>query len=118
MLEVENLSVPYGKHAALRNVALRIELGRTVVILGANGAGKTTLLNSVAGIIRARPGARIAVDGEEIQDEPAYHIVEPGVALVPEGRRLFGEMTVLENLRMGAYAQRARRNETTDSNGC
>jgi ABC-type branched-subunit amino acid transport system ATPase component len=111
MLEVENLSVAYGKHEALRGVALSVELGRTVVILGANGAGKTTLLNSIAGIIRARPGARIAVDGEEIQDEPAHRIVERGVALVPEGRRLFGEMTVMENLRMGAYAQRARRDE-------
>ncbi len=111
MLEVENLSVAYGKHEALRDVALRVELGRTVVILGANGAGKTTLLNSIAGIVRARPGARIAVDGAELQDEPAHRIVERGVALVPEGRRLFGEMTVIENLRMGAYAQRARRNE-------
>jgi branched-chain amino acid transport system ATP-binding protein len=111
MLEVENLSVAYGKHEALRNVALRVEFGRTVVILGANGAGKTTLLNSIAGIIRARPGARITVDGEGIQGEPAHRIVERGVALVPEGRRLFGEMTVIENLCMGAYAQRARRDE-------
>src|SRR5882757_2846993 len=111
MLEVENLSVAYGKHEALRDVALRVELGRTVVILGANGAGKTTLLNSIAGLVRARPGARIAVDGAELQDEPVHRIVEHGVALVPEGRRLFGEMTVIENLRMGAYAQRARSNE-------
>ena len=111
MLEVENLSVAYGKHEALRDVALRVERGRTVVILGANGAGKTTLLNGIAGIIRPRPGARIAVDGAEIQGEPAHRIVERGVALVPEGRRLFGEMTVIENLRMGAYAQRARRDE-------
>jgi len=111
MLEVENLSVAYGKHEALRDVALRVELGRTVVILGANGAGKTTLLNSIAGLVRARPGARIAVDGAELQDEPVHRIVEHGVALVPEGRRLFGEMTVIENLRMGAYSQRARSNE-------
>jgi branched-chain amino acid transport system ATP-binding protein len=111
MLEVENLSVAYGKHEALRDVALRVEAGRTVVILGANGAGKTTLLNTIAGIIRARRGARITVDGAPIQDAPAYRIVERGVALVPEGRRLFGEMTVIENLRLGAYAERARRDE-------
>lgn len=111
MLEVENLSVAYGQHEALRGVTLRIERGRTVVILGANGAGKTTLLNSIAGIVPARPGARILLEGAEIQGEPAHRIVERGVALVPEGRRLFGEMTVIENLRMGAYAERARRSE-------
>src|SRR5262245_45033508 len=111
MLEVENLSVAYGKHEALRDVALRVEAGRTVVILGANGAGKTTLLNTIAGIIRGRRGARITVDGTPIHDAPAHRIVERGVALVPEGRRLFGDMTVIENLRLGAYAERARRNE-------
>jgi len=112
MLEVDNLSVAYGKHEALRAVSLRVELGRTVVILGANGAGKTTLLNSIAGIVRAGGGSRIAVDGAEIQNEPTHRIVERGVALVPEGRRLFGEMTVMENLRMGAYARRARSHES------
>jgi len=111
MLEVESLSVAYGKHEALRNVALRVDAGRTVVILGANGAGKTTLLNAIAGMIPAQPGARIVVDGAAIQQEPAHRIVERGVALVPEGRRLFGEMSVLENLRLGAYAERARQDE-------
>ncbi len=108
MLEVENLSVAYGKHEALRAVSLRIEAGRTVVILGANGAGKTTLLNAVAGIIPALPGARITFDGATLQDAPPHRIVERGIALVPEGRRLFGEMSVLDNLRLGAYARRAR----------
>ncbi len=112
MLEVENLSVAYGKHEALRDVALRVEAGRTVVILGANGAGKTTLLNAIAGLVPARAGARIAIDGAPIQQESAHRIVERGVALVPEGRRLFGEMSVLDNLRLGAYAQRARAGET------
>ena len=111
MLEVENLSVAYGKHEALRSVALRVDAGRTVVILGANGAGKTTLLNAIAGMVPAQPGARIAVDGTAIQQEPAHRIVERGVALVPEGRRLFGELSVLENLRLGAYAERARQDE-------
>jgi len=111
MLEVEKLSVVYGKHEALRDVALRVDAGRTVVILGANGAGKTTLLNAIAGMVPARPGTRITVDGAAIQQEPAHRIVERGVALVPEGRRLFGEMSVLENLRLGAYAERARRDE-------
>jgi branched-chain amino acid transport system ATP-binding protein len=108
MLDVGNLAVAYGKHEALRDVALVVEAGRTVVILGANGAGKTTLLNAIAGAVRALPGARIVLDGTPIHDEPAHRIVERGVALVPEGRRLFGEMTVLENLKLGAYARRAR----------
>ena len=108
MLEVADLSVAYGKHEALRGIALEVALGSSVVILGANGAGKTTLLNSIAGVVRPQSGARIAVDGVAIQDQPPHRIVELGVALVPEGRRLFGEMTVLENLRMGAYAERAR----------
>ncbi|TXL82033.1 ABC transporter ATP-binding protein [Vineibacter terrae] len=111
MLEVENLSVAYGKHEALRAVSLRVEAGRTVVILGANGAGKTTLLNAVAGIIPAQPGARITFDGATLQAAPPHRIVEHGIALVPEGRRLFGEMSVLDNLRLGAYARRARQAE-------
>ena len=108
MLRITDLSVAYGKHEALRHVALSVDAGRTVVILGANGAGKTTLLNTIAGIVRPLPGARIALDGVALHDERPHRIVEAGIALVPEGRRLFGEMTVLENLTLGAWPQRAR----------
>jgi ABC-type branched-subunit amino acid transport system ATPase component len=111
MLEVEHLGVAYGKHEALRGVSLRVEPGRTVVILGANGAGKTTLLNAIAGIVRPLPGARITFNGKPIHDEAPHRIVERGIALVPEGRRLFGDMTVIENLRLGAYPRRARAGE-------
>jgi len=107
-LEISGLSVAYGQHQALRDIALDVPSGKTVVILGANGAGKTTLLNTIAGLIRGRDGSRIAFDGEPIQALPAHRIVELGIALVPEGRRLFGEMTVAENLRLGGHALRAR----------
>jgi ABC-type branched-subunit amino acid transport system ATPase component len=111
MLEIEQLGVAYGKHEALRGVSLRVEPGRTVVILGANGAGKTTLLNAIAGVVRPLPGAHITFDGQPIQDEAPHRIVERGIALVPEGRRLFGDLSVIENLRLGAYPKRARAGE-------
>jgi ABC-type branched-subunit amino acid transport system ATPase component len=109
MLEVAGLSVAYGKHEALREVSLTVAAGSAVVILGANGAGKTTLINTIAGLIHGR--GRVAFEGHAIEQEPAHRIVERGIALVPEGRRLFGDMSVIENLRLGAYAERARDGE-------
>src|SRR5262245_25548481 len=111
MLRLEQVSVAYGKHEALHNVSLEIEVGRTTAILGANGAGKTTLLNTVAGLVRPRPGGRIEFEGRSIVNGPPHEIVAAGIALVPEGRRLFGDMTVIDNLRMGAYTPHARANE-------
>jgi branched-chain amino acid transport system ATP-binding protein len=111
MLRLERVSVAYGKHEALHDVSLEIEAGRTTVILGANGAGKTTLLNTIAGLVRSRPGGRIEFEGRSIADDPPHAIVAAGIALVPEGRRLFGDMTVIDNLRMGAYTPHARANE-------
>jgi branched-chain amino acid transport system ATP-binding protein len=108
MLRLERISVAYGKHEALRDVSLEAQPGSTTVVLGANGAGKTTLLRTVAGLIRPRPGGHILLDGRPIEHEPPHRIVAAGIALVPEGRRLFGDMTVLDNLRMGAYTERAR----------
>jgi|SRR5262245_30187361 len=108
MLRIEHISVAYGKHEALHDVTLEAAAGRTTVILGANGAGKTTLLKTVAGLVRARPGGRILFQGEPIEGLPAHKIVERGIALVPEGRRLFGEMSVIDNLRLGAYTVRTR----------
>jgi ABC-type branched-subunit amino acid transport system ATPase component len=108
MLRLENVTVAYGKHEALHRVSLDVAPGRTTVILGANGAGKTTLLNTIAGLVRPQPGGRIEFEGRSIGAEPPHQMVAAGIALVPEGRRLFGRMTVADNLRMGAYARRAR----------
>jgi branched-chain amino acid transport system ATP-binding protein len=108
MLQLRQISVAYGKHLALQDVSLDVDRGRTTVILGANGAGKTTLLKTIAGLVRPWPGGSIQLDGRPIEREPPHRVVAAGVALVPEGRRLFGEMTVLDNLRMGAYPGRAR----------
>ena len=107
MLRLEGISVAYGKHEALHEVTLEVPAGQTTVILGTNGAGKTTMLNTIVGLVRPQPGGRILLEGRPIESEPTHRIVEAGVALVPEGRRLFGEMTVAENLALGAYTQRA-----------
>jgi branched-chain amino acid transport system ATP-binding protein len=111
MLRLEHVSVAYGKHEALHDVTLEVAASRTTVILGANGAGKTTLLKTVAGLIRPQPGGRILFEDRPIEAEAPHRIVAAGIALVPEGRRLFGEMSVMENLRLGAYPDRARAGE-------
>jgi branched-chain amino acid transport system ATP-binding protein len=114
MLEVSELSVRYGLHVALADVALNVGAGEIVVILGANGAGKTTLLKAIGGLVPALPGARVALAGRDLAAMPPHDIVEAGVALVPEGRSLFGELTVAENLLLGAYARRARATEAAN----
>jgi branched-chain amino acid transport system ATP-binding protein len=111
VLDVSGLSVLYGKHAALSDVALSVSPGEIVTILGANGAGKTTLLKAIAGLVHPQPGARIGFAGRDLRTLPPYRIVEAGIALVPEGRGIFAELTVRENLLLGAYAQRARAGE-------
>src|SRR5262245_64809361 len=111
MLEVRNISAFYGKHRALDDVSLEVTRGEIVVILGANGAGKTTLLKVIAGLVPAATGARIAMNGRDISGTAVHDIVEAGLALVPEGRGIFGELTVRENLLLGAFPERARRDE-------
>ena len=111
MLEVRDISAFYGKHRALDGVSLDVGRAEIVVILGANGAGKTTLLKVIAGLVPAGPGARMTMDGRDLAGVPAHRIVEAGLALVPEGRGIFGELTVRENLMLGAFPARARRNE-------
>ncbi len=111
MLRLENVSVAYGKHEALHGVSIDVPAARTTVILGANGAGKTTLLKTIAGLVPAKPGSRILFEDRPIENEPSHRIVAAGIALVPEGRRLFGEMTVIDNLKLGAYPERARADE-------
>lgn len=111
MLEVAALSHFYGKHQALADIGLGISQGEIVAILGANGAGKSTLLKSIAGLVRPARGASIRFEGQNIGELPAHLIVERGIALVPEGRGVFGELTVAENLQLGAYPARARAGE-------
>ena len=111
MLRLENISVWYGKHEALHNVSLEAPAGRTAVILGANGAGKTTLLKVVGGLVQPRPGGHILFEGKSLENVPSHAIVAHGIALVPEGRRLFPDMTVIDNLRLGAYTEHARAGE-------
>jgi len=108
MLELSGLSVQYGQHRALDAVELSVARGEIIVLLGANGAGKTTLLKAIAGLVAPREGARIALDGHSLAGLPPHTIVEAGIALVPEGRGVFGELTVRENLLLGAHARRAR----------
>jgi branched-chain amino acid transport system ATP-binding protein len=111
MLEVTNLTVAYGLHRALEQVGLRIGRPEIVVILGANGAGKSSLLKAIAGIVPSLPGKRITLSGQDIGSLPPHRIVEAGLALVPEGRGIFGDLTVRENLRLGAYPERSRASE-------
>jgi branched-chain amino acid transport system ATP-binding protein len=102
VLTVETVSVYYGKAIALKEVSLHVEKGELVTLLGANGAGKSTLLKTLSGIRRPREG-RIMLEGEEIQKLPPHLIVKRGIIHVPEGRELFPELTVQENLWMGSY---------------
>lgn len=111
-LNVSGLSVSYGKHAALRDVALTVAPGEIVVILGANGAGKSTLLKAIAGICEGAVTGSVTMAGEPVTGLPAHRVVERGIALVPEGRGIFGDLTVRENLMLGGNPARARDDAT------
>lgn len=111
MLEVRNVSVQYGKHVALHEVALTVQPGELVVMLGANGAGKSSLLKALGGMVTPNAGASATLGGQELMRLPPHGIVQAGLALVPEGRGVFGELTVKENLQLGAHPARARGNE-------
>jgi branched-chain amino acid transport system ATP-binding protein len=107
MLEVRGIDAFYGDLQALWNVSISVNQGEIVVLVGPNGAGKSTLLRSIVGLHRPAAG-NILLDGLAIHTIPAHWIVERGIVLVPEGRRLFSSMSVLENLEVGAYTSRAR----------
>jgi branched-chain amino acid transport system ATP-binding protein len=108
VLGVEAVDAGYGLLQAVRGVSLGLDTGETVALVGANGAGKTTLLRTIAGAHRASAG-RVTLDGADVSRVPAYKRVSMGIAMVPEGRRLFPGMTVEENLRMGAATRRPGR---------
>ena len=105
LLSVNNLSVYYGVIQALKGISFHVDKGETVALIGANGAGKTTTLHTIAGLLQAHDGEIIFKD-KNITRTPGHRIVEMGMAQVPEGRRVFPDMTVEQNLRMGAYTRK------------
>jgi len=109
LLEVKNLDVWYGDVQVLREVSFQVEEGAIVALVGANGAGKTTLLKTISGLIQPRKG-EIFFTGKPLHNLKPQDIVDRGIIHVPEGRRLFASLTVLENLKLGAYIRRARTN--------
>ena len=102
VLEIKNLVANYGVITALQGISLRVKQGDIVTLIGANGAGKTTTLRAVSGLLKTRSG-EVLYEGRNITNLPAHELVKLGIAHVPEGRMVFANLTVLENLRMGAY---------------
>jgi branched-chain amino acid transport system ATP-binding protein len=102
ILELDNVHTYYGHIHALKGVSLTVELGEVVTLIGGNGAGKSTTLNTISGLLRPRLGS-VRLDGKDLSAYKAHEIVNQGVVQVPEGRRVFSRMTVLENLEMGAF---------------
>jgi len=113
MLEIRDLHVNYGAISALHGISLKVEQGKIVTLIGANGAGKTTTLRAISGLVKPRSGA-INFQDHNIAGLPAHAIVGRGVAQCPEGRMVFANLTVLENLRMGAYSRRDHGNFAKD----
>ncbi|BCV23183.1 ABC transporter ATP-binding protein [Moorella sp. Hama-1] len=107
LLKVENLDVYYGAIHALKGISLEVEEGEIVSLIGANGAGKSTTLNTICGLLRPRNGS-ITYQGRDLKGLPAPAIVQLGISQVPEGRRIFPNLTVQENLELGAYLRRDR----------
>jgi len=113
LLVVHDLRVAYGGVVAVKGIDLEINRGELVCLIGANGAGKTTTLKALAGTLRPSGGS-IRYDGQAITRRPSYELVSRGIALVPEGRGIFGRLSVLENLQLGAYVRRDARAVTQD----
>ena len=109
MLKIENLHVSYGGIRALRGVSMEVPDGKIVTLIGANGAGKSTTLRTISGLVKADSGS-VSYDGEELLGQPIYRILGKGIVMVPEGRRVFTNLSVRENLKIGAYL----RNDKTE----
>ncbi len=107
MLELDNVEVYYGKIQALKGVSLTVNTGELVALIGSNGAGKSTTLRTISGLMRPKQGS-ITYDGQRIDKLPSHEVVRLGIAHCPEGRRIFGRLTVAENLRLGAVSQSDR----------
>lgn len=107
LLEVKNLEVNYGMIKALKGISFEVNEGEIIALIGANGAGKTTTLHTVSGIL-PKAGGNIYLEGKDITKIPAHKLVQLGISQVPEGRRVFSQMTVLENLKMGAFTRKEK----------
>ncbi len=105
MLKIEDLNVYYGVIQALKGVSFEVNEGEVIALIGANGAGKTTILHSITGLLGTKSG-RVLYEGKDLTKIPAHKIVTMGMAHVPEGRRVFAELTVYENLKLGAYTRK------------
>ena len=105
MLKIENLHVSYGGIKALRGISLEVPDGKIVTLIGANGAGKSTTLRTISGLVKADSGS-ITYDGQELLGKPINKVLEAGIAQSPEGRRVFANLSVLENLKVGAYLRK------------
>ena len=113
MLEVKDLKVNYGMIQAIKGVSFHVEQGEVIALIGANGAGKTTILHTITGLLSPKEGS-VVFEGTDITKIPAHKIVSMGMAHVPEGRRVFANLTVLQNLKMGAYTRKDKaENEET-----
>lgn len=117
MLEIKDLEVCYGVIRAIKGISFEVNQGEVIALIGANGAGKTTILHTITGLVPAKSGS-ILFEGKELTKTPAHKIVSMGMAHVPEGRRIFQQLSVLENLKLGAYTRkRQKRNFTVSENG-
>src|ERR1700757_3480937 len=105
MLEIKNLTVNYGAISALRGISLQVNRGDIVTLIGANGAGKTTTLRAISGLLKSQ-GGEVIYEGRNIANMKPHEIVKLGLSHVPEGRMVFANLTVMENLMMGAYLQK------------
>ena len=116
MLEVHDLQVYYGVIQAIKGVSFHVDKGEVVALIGANGAGKTTILHTLTGLIAPKSG-KIEYEGKNITKVPGYKIVSMGMAHVPEGRRVFSQLTVYQNLKLGAYTRKSNKeiNETLET---
>ncbi|MBB5265843.1 branched-chain amino acid transport system ATP-binding protein [Catenibacillus scindens] len=108
MLEIKDLEVFYGVIQAIKGVSFEVGEGEVIALIGANGAGKTTILHTITGLIQAKSG-HVFFEGQEITKLPGHKIVSKGIAHVPEGRRVFADLTVLENLKLGAYTRKDKK---------